>query len=290
MSKFPRSVAFCSWGSALSSFAQHSWIERNVSAREQYTHIRVIVAEPDPTSRRLICSLLENQPDVLMECIDNSDLLSKIQEVEPDLVILDVKTNAIKGTTSWEALGVKSPSATILTSYDTSSRESFASAEAHLLIKPFSVEQFENAVQVARATIRRLRNPSQPREQNGNQYSRPERRQFLHRLAVESEGKIVLLKVQDILWIQSFGNHIRLHSAGTTHMLRQTMKNLQDLLDPMHFLRVHRNAIVNLDHVLEFYLPRTGNMFVKLDNGMSLPLRRANRTFLRKRLRQDLLV
>ena len=68
------------------------------------------------------------------------------------------------------------------------------------------------------------------------------------------------------------------------------MKNLQGLLDPMHFLRVHRNAIVNLDHVLEFYLPRIGNMFAKLDNGMSLPLRRANRAFLRKRLRQDLLV
>ena len=233
--------------------------------------------------------MLESEPDVLVQCIDNSDLLSKIQEANPDLVILDVHTTAIRHARSWEALGVKSPTATIVTSYNASSLVPFASGEADLLIKPFSVDQFENAVHAARSKILRMRITSQLREHNGSQNNTPPRRQFLHRLAAESEGSIVLLKVQDILWFQSFGNHIRLHSAGATHLLRQTMKNLQSLLDPLHFLRVHRNAIVNLDHVLEFYLPRTGNMFVKLDNGISLPLRSANRAFLRKRLREHLL-
>jgi DNA-binding LytR/AlgR family response regulator len=57
-------------------------------------------------------------------------------------------------------------------------------------------------------------------------------------------------------------------------------------LDPNHFLRVHRNVIVNLNHVTEFHLPTAGNMFVKLDNGACLPLRRANRGSLRKALKQ----
>jgi DNA-binding LytR/AlgR family response regulator len=58
------------------------------------------------------------------------------------------------------------------------------------------------------------------------------------------------------------------------------------VLDPTRFLRVHRNAIVNLDHVDEFHLPPTGNMFVKLKNGVSLPLRRGNRNLLRRLLKQ----
>jgi two-component system, LytTR family, response regulator len=112
----------------------------------------------------------------------------------------------------------------------------------------------------------------------------------LQRLAVESEGRIVLLKTGDVLWLQSFGNQIRVHSGSSTYLVRYTMKKLQALLDPRHFLRVHRNAIVNLDHVIEFFLPTAGNMFVKLDNGTCLPLRKANRASLRKLLKQHLLI
>ncbi len=110
-------------------------------------------------------------------------------------------------------------------------------------------------------------------------------RQFLQRLAVEAGEKIVLVRVEDIQWMQSSGKHIRLHVGKTSHLLRQSMKRLEAMLDPNRFLRVHRNAIVNLDHVDEFYLPSRGNMFVKLDNGASVPLRKGNRAVLRKLLK-----
>src|SRR5439155_396855 len=81
---------------------------------------------------------------------------------------------------------------------------------------------------------------------------------FLQRLAVEANEKIVLVKIEDIRWMQSSGNHIRLHVAKASYLMRQSLKNLQALLDPARFLRVHRNAIVNLDHVEEFHLPPNG--------------------------------
>jgi two-component system LytT family response regulator len=275
----------------LSSLPQHSWIDTHVHAREQGPAMRVIVAEPDTASRRLICSILESESNVELQCIDNSDLLSVIQEVDPDLVILDIQTNAIRRAANWEALGVKPPPATVVTSYDTTSLMPFASAGVDLLIKPFNVEEFHNAIEAARLRIIRARTAvSQVHERQGNQEPLPEQRQFLQRLAAEYEGRIVLLKARDILWLQSSGNHIRLHSAHATHLVRYSMKKIQVLLDPNHFLRVHRNAIVNLEHVVEFFLPTTGNMFVKLDNGTCLPLRRANRASLRKLLKQHLLV
>jgi len=98
--------------------------------------------------------------------------------------------------------------------------------------------------------------------------------------------KIVLVKVDDIRWMQASGNHIRLHVSQASYLIRQSLKNLQALLDPTRFLRVHRNAIVNLDHVEEFHLPPNGNMFVKLNDGLCLPLRKANRALLRKLLKR----
>ena len=276
----------------MSSFPQNSWTEAKVLAREQGPPMRVVVAEPDTVSRRLICSILEAESNVTLQYIDSSDLLSVIQETDPDLVILDMQTSVIRRAANWEALGVKSPPATIVTSYDASSLMPFASAAADLLIKPFNVEEFQDAIEAARLKIIRARSAplNQIHAHKDNQEPLPEKRPWLQRLAAESDGSIVLVKVQDILWLQSFGNRIRIHSVHATHLVRYTMKSILGLLDPNRFLRVHRNAIVNLDHVVEFFLPRTGNMFVKLDNETCLPLRRASRASLRKHLRQHMLI
>jgi two-component system LytT family response regulator len=253
------------------------------------TPVRVLVAEPDAVSRRLICSILDREADVSFQCIDNSDVVEAIQDFAPDLVIVDTHNAAIRRAANWEALGVKSPPATIVTSYDASSLMPFASAAAYLLIKPFNVEELQYAIEAARPKIIRARFALNQINAH-NQEPLPEKRPWLQRLAAESDGSIVLVKVEDILWLQSFGNRIRVHSAAATHLLRYTMKSIQALLDPNRFLRVHRNAIVNLDHVVEFFLPTTGNMFVKLDNETCLPLRRASRASLRRHLRQHLLI
>jgi two-component system LytT family response regulator len=59
---------------------------------------------------------------------------------------------------------------------------------------------------------------------------------------VESDHKILPVRAEDIDWIQSFGDHVRLPVGSECHLLRRTMKELQSLLDPNKFLRVHRSA------------------------------------------------
>jgi two-component system LytT family response regulator len=219
-------------------------------------------------------------------CVDDSRLLSSIQELAPDLVIVDVHTPVIRFARSWEGVGIKSAPVTIVTAYDPSAVSMFASTAIDFLVKPFDVERFEGALDLATSTIAQARTEFGAEERSSQQKHSVPRRQFLQRLAVEAGEKIVLVKVTDIEWMQSSGNNIRLHLGKTFHLLRQSMKNLQELLDPNRFLRVHRNAIINLDHVEEFHLPSQGNMFVKLNNGVCLPLRRANRALLRKMLKR----
>jgi len=219
------------------------------------------------------------------ECVDDSSLVSSIQETVPELVIVDANTPLIRRGGNWDALGVEPPLATIVTAYDSATLSAFASIAVDMVIKPFDVERFETALDLAKSRILRARTELQTADRTTRAESGMPR-QFVQRLAVEADEKIVLIRVEEIQWMQSLGKYIRLYVGEKSHLLRQSLKNLQAVLDPRRFLRVHRNAIVNLDHVDEFYLPPSGNMFVKLNNGVSLPLRRANRTMLRKLLKQ----
>jgi two-component system LytT family response regulator len=259
--------------------------ETETRASAHVLPIRVLVSEPDAVSRRLICSLLECESGMTVTCVDDSRLVSSIEESAPDLVILDVHTPAISRAPSWEAVGIKRAPATIVTAYDPAALTAFASSAVDLLVKPFDVERFETALDLAKSRIVRARTELEGEERSSDQKEKRPARHFLQRLAVEANEKIVLVRVDDIRWMQSSGNHIRLHVGKTSHLVRQSMKNLQALLDPNRFLRVHRNAIVNLDHVEEFHLPPHGNTFVKLNDGLCLPLRKANRALLRKLLK-----
>ncbi|HEV2731899.1 MAG TPA: LytTR family DNA-binding domain-containing protein [Terriglobales bacterium] len=268
------------------SFPEIAGLETSTPGQAHGAPIRVLVSEPDAVSRRLICSLLEYEPGMTVTCVDDSRLVSSIQESPPDLVILDVHTPAIRRAPSWEALGIKSAPVTIVTAYDASAVSAFASTAIDFLVKPFDAERFEAALDRANSGIARARTELAAEELSSGREQRRPGRQFLQRLAVEANEKIVLVKVEDIRWMQSSGNHIRLHVAKASYLMRQSMKNLQALLEPSRFLRVHRNAIVNLDHVEEFHLPPNGNMFVKLNDGLCLPLRKANRALLRKLLKR----
>ncbi len=106
----------------------------------------------------------------------------------------------------------------------------------------------------------------------------------LSRMTVRAGDKIVLVSIRDVLWIQSHGNMLWLNLQTARYEYRMTMKDMYRQLDPERFLRVHRNAIVNLDHVVEFDLPRCGNAFVHLRNGKALPISRAARLVLRRGL------
>jgi DNA-binding LytR/AlgR family response regulator len=108
--------------------------------------------------------------------------------------------------------------------------------------------------------------------------------QYLNRMAVKAGDKIVLVSMSDVLWIQSHGNLICLHLLNASYEHRVTIKDICRRLDPAHFLRVHRSVVVNLDHVVEFDLPRRGNAFVHLRNGKALPISGAARLTVRREL------
>ena len=112
-------------------------------------------------------------------------------------------------------------------------------------------------------------------------------RTYLQRFVVKQDARIFFIPAEDVDWIQSAANYVRLHASDRTYMVRETMQRLMGSLDPQRFLRVHRNAIVNLASVQEFEVSGQGKMSVTLRNGTKVPLSRSYQSTVRSLLRNS---
>ena len=144
------------------------------------------------------------------------------------------------------------------------------------LLKPYDRERFGQALGRARATVHRLAGSVDERlaalvdELRGGS-------PHLTRLAVKTAGKVRIVTVADIDFIEASGNYLRLHAKGSSHLLRETMQNIEGRLDPERFIRIHRSTIVNLDQVKQVKPHTNGECFLKLGSGAEVKVSRSYR-------------
>jgi two-component system, LytTR family, response regulator len=106
------------------------------------------------------------------------------------------------------------------------------------------------------------------------------------RFMVRSAGRVVFLKAEEIDWIEAADYYARLHVAGSSHLIRESMNDLEAALDPDAFVRIHRSAIVNLDRVREMRPLFRGELVVILNDGTQLRMSRSRREELESRFRR----
>jgi len=156
------------------------------------------------------------------------------------------------------------------------------------LLKPFTDDRFRQSLDRAKQLVRQGRLGDLSRKLAAlldNDESAPAPApSYLDRLVVKSGGKVTLLPVGEIEWIDAEGDYVRIHVGKTWHLLRETMKNLEDQLDAARFVRIHRSTIVNLEKVKELQPFFRGEYVVVLHNGTTLKLSRGYRDNLEARL------
>ena len=101
---------------------------------------------------------------------------------------------------------------------------------------------------------------------------------------IKLSGRVVLLKVEEIDFIEADGNYAKLHVGRKAHLLRERMHDLETRLDPAKFVRIHRSVIVNLDRIKEMHPHFNGDYVVVLEDGRQLKLSRSRRENLEMRL------
>lgn len=97
-------------------------------------------------------------------------------------------------------------------------------------------------------------------------------RQHRQRFVVRNRDHIAFVKTNAVEWISAEGNYARLHSAGQSHLIRESLQKLELQLDPALFVRIHRSAIVNIDHVCKLITASDGNWSIVLHDGTAIPL------------------
>jgi two-component system LytT family response regulator len=94
---------------------------------------------------------------------------------------------------------------------------------------------------------------------------------------IRTAGRVIFIAAADVDWIAADDYYIKLHVGGKAHLLRMSMNELEEKLDPKNFLRIHRSTIVNFDRVKELHQNPNGEYVVVLKSGAELKLSRNRR-------------
>jgi two-component system LytT family response regulator len=213
--------------------------------------------------------LLANHRDVdlIGECTTGPEAVEAIERMRPDLLFLDIHLPGFGGFEVLERVKNAPPTTVIfVTAYDEHAVRAFDTSAADYLLKPFDDERFERALERAKARIRQ-------RQLEDLAPTRP----FLERIAVRYSGRILLIRVTDIDWIEADDYYVQLHVHGQSHLLRERMHHLEAQLDPHCFVRIHRSSIVNIERVKELQPFFHGEYHVLLQDGTRLRLSRTYR-------------
>jgi len=249
--------------------------------------LRVVVVDDEPLARSGMCGLLARDPElsVVAQCADGAEAVAAIAGLKPDLVLLDVQMPEMDGFEVLRAVGpARMPVVVFVTAFDRFALRAFDVAAVDYLLKPFDDERFDLAVARAKHAVRNAEAGELGRRlmrlverQGAPAEAAPSTEPARHasRLVVKSAGRTVFVRVEEVDWIEADDYYAKLHVAGKTHLLRETMGSLEARLDPARFFRVHRSAIVNLDRVREVQFLFRGEHVVILHDGTKLKLGRS---------------
>ena len=233
--------------------------------------IRTIIVDDEALSRSNLSILLRRDPEIeiVRECGSGAEALAEIRRSRPDLLFLDVQMPECDGFDVLELLGGDLPPAMVfVTAYDQYALRAFEAGALDYLLKPFDNARFEVALSRAKQRLAQGRNGGRK----------------IERLAIKSAGQVAFVKISEIDWIEAADYYVCLHVGAKSHLLRRSMAELDQELDPSVFCRIHRSTIVNLERVRGLKLTEDGEYEVCLDNATRLRLSRRYRKQLQSRL------
>lgn len=221
--------------------------------------IRALIIDDEPAARERVRTMLEAHDDfeLLGECADGVEAREIVVDLRPDVIFLDIEMPRLSGIALLEGLSARErPVALLITAHSQHAAEAFDLAAADYLLKPFTQERFDRAVQRARLAVR-ARNA----------------RQMDERLAFKkSRGKVILVRTANIRFVAAEGNYARVYTTDKSILVRETIQSLEEQLDRATFVRVHRGAIVNLNHVIELHRDAEGRTAVVVSPSDVVPV------------------
>ncbi len=208
---------------------------------------RVLLIDDEPLARMVVLEYLQDfkdQLEVLGECNDGFEGLKAIQQHQPDLIFLDVQMPKINGFEMLE-LVENPPSVIFTTAFDEYAIKAFETHAVDYLLKPFSKDRFNKAVekflaqapaQVVKETVNLLDTASQSPAQN-------------ERIVVKTGTKVKIIPVADVEYLEADDDYVSVHTKEGSYLKNKTMSFFEHTLDGSQFVRVHRSYIIKIQDI-----------------------------------------
>ena len=251
--------------------------------------ISVLIADDEPLARKGIRVWLRAESDVTVvgETGTGTDTVRALETLRPDLVFLDVRMPQLDGFQVIErAAPVHLPLVIFTTAFDSYALKPFDADPPDYPLKPLTEERFRRALDRAR---RILAVQEEVEQKHGRLLRALDARSgpapqgdaagpvYLRRFAVRDQTRYLLVTTEQVDWIDSAANYVRLHIGPNSYLVRITMNELEHKLDPNQFARIHRSTMVNIGRIKEVTPDWHGEFDVKLADGTILRLTRTYR-------------
>jgi two-component system LytT family response regulator len=234
--------------------------------------IRTIIVDDEEPARLILREFLSAHEEIkiIAECSNGFDAVKSITESKPDLVILDIQMPKLNGFEVLELVD-QPPSIIFATAYNQYAVKAFEVHAVDYLLKPFSKERLTEALEHAKKQIKKnISIPIQDIASAAGMKPSP-----LERILVKDGSKVHVIPVDKIDYIEAQDDYVAIKVEGKSNLKQQRMSELEKLLDPTKFVRVHRSYIVNLERIARIELYAKDSRMAILKDGTKLLISRA---------------
>jgi two-component system, LytTR family, response regulator len=231
--------------------------------------IKAFIIDDEELARELIKNYLETFPEIEIsgEFEDGFSGLKGIQELKPDLLFLDVQMPKLNGFELLELLD-DAPEIIFTTAYDQYALKAFEHNAVDYLLKPYSSERFEEAVNKALKRIRSKDRTSYIDLKNHIE----SKAEFLSRVVVKNRSEIKVIPLDQIIYFEAQDDYVMIYTSGGKYLKQKTMKYFEDHLDKSNFVRVHRSYLVCADTISKMEPFGKESWILVLKGGQKIPV------------------
>jgi two-component system LytT family response regulator len=251
--------------------------------RMMIPEIRAVIADDEPAARNRLRVLLADETgvEIVAECVDALQAIAAVRTYKPDLLLLDIEMH--DGFRALQDISrVDMPIVIFTSSSDRHATQAFEARALDYLLKPFDQQRLHGAIERTRAELlkahdRHLTYRILDLLSEARIGPRSDRR-----LAVKTAGRLVLVDMDDIDWVEAAGNYVELKTSSGSYLLREGIGRVSERLDPTQFIRIHRSIIVNVSKIKELQPCNRGEYMVVLRDGKQLSCSRSYRAKLQE--------
>lgn len=233
--------------------------------------LKVIIIDDEPDCVKLLALQLKMycpQVQIVAECTASRDALAQIKTLQPDLIFLDIEMPVMNGFQLLEALGTINFSLVFVTAYDKFAVKAFRFNALDYLLKPIDGKDLKVAVQKAL-----LQKPNQQQLQSIKQQLHGGEKYHPDKIALPYQNGVTFTEIKNIIYCESDNNYTKFHMAdGKQYTVAKTLGDIQEVLEERNFLRVHRQYLINLNHIKK-YVRGEGNYLI-MNNDANIPVAR----------------